>query len=169
MSAAPRHVRVLLVTLALTALAAGASASSDSKTLRINATVGGRAKLTISPLTINFPDADPDLVNRIPATENSVTVTSAMRTGPNEFSDLTCLADGNLVSGPNTIPISRVSWRAGGAGYRNGTMSAIVPRTAGRWRGPGTMGGTFDFFLLNSWTYNVGNYTQTVVYTLTVP
>src|SRR5262245_54295825 len=155
--------------LAFAALPSRALAASDTRTMQVNATVGGRAKLTISPLTINFPDRDPDVVNRIPATENSVTVSSRMRTGPNQISILTCLASGDLQSGPSTIPISNVTWQASGTGYVNGTMSSTVPQVAGSWTGSRTRSGAFDFYLNNSWAYNVGNYTQTVVYTLIVP
>ena len=58
-----------------------ASAASDSKTVTLNATVSARAKLTISPTTIHFPDADPDVLNPIPANENSVSVQANIRTG----------------------------------------------------------------------------------------
>ncbi len=155
--------------IALTVRAPAALASSDSKTLTVNANVRGRAKLTISPLTINFPDRDPDLVNRIPATENSVTVSSRMRTGRFARSFLICLANGDLQSGASAIPISNVTWQASGAGYNNGTMSSTIPQVAGSWLGSRSRSGAFDYYIANSWAYNVGNYTQTVVYTLIVP
>ncbi len=146
-----------------------ASAASDSKTVTLNATVSARAKLTISPTTIHFPDADPDVLNPIPANENSVSVQANIRTGAAGVATLTCLANGDLTSGTDLIGIDNVTWTAGGAGYLAGTMSASVGQSAGSWTGSGSYGGSFNFFLANSWSYSVGNYTQDVVYTLTAP
>jgi hypothetical protein len=154
---------------ALVVQAAAGLAATGTATLRVNATVSGRAKLSLSPLTINFPDRDPDLVNRIAATENSVTVSSRMRTGRFSMSLLVCQASGDLQSGASTIPISNVTWQASGTGYSNGTMSASAPQVAGSWIGSRSRTGAFDYYLNNSWAYNAGNYTQTVVYTLIVP
>jgi hypothetical protein len=44
-----------------------------------------------------------------------------------------------------------------------------TPQSAGSWTGSGQQNGTFSYFLANSWNYAAGNYTQTVVYTLTAP
>ncbi len=156
-----------MLALALTPLLA--DGASDSKTLTMRATVSARAKLTISPTTINFPDADPDVVNPIPATENAVSVEAKIRTTGAGVATLTCLANGNLLSGTDVINIGNVTWTASGAGYGAGTMNAAVAQTAGSWAGSGSRSGTFDFFLANSWAYTVGNYTQDVVYTLTAP
>ncbi len=171
MSAARHRIAAVATALAvvLAVRAPAALASSDSRTLTVNAAVRGRAKLTITPLTINFPDRDPDLVSRIAATENSVTVSSRMRTTSNELSFLICLANGDLQSGASAIPISNVTWQASGAGYNNGTMSSAIPQVAGSWRGSRSRSGAFDYYLANSWSTNVGNYAQTVVYTLIVP
>lgn len=164
--------RSLVLGLAMLALALTpvlTDAASDTKTLTINAIVSARAKLTISPTTINFPDADPDVVDPIPATENSVSVEAKIRTTGAGVATLTCLANGDLVSGTDLIDISNVTWTASGGGYGAGTMNAAVAQSAGSWAGSGSRSGTFDFFLANSWAYAVGNYTQDVVYTLTAP
>lgn len=163
-----RHL-MLGTILSLLAIPAVVHAASDSKTLTINAVVANRAKLTIAPLTINFPDADPDVVNPIPASENAVTVSSRVRTGSASVSTLTCLANGDLLDGASTIPISNVTWTSTGGGYVNGTMNNGVAQAAGSWTGSGLNAGTFSYFLANSWAYNIGNYTQTVLYTLTAP
>ena len=163
-----RHL-LLGTILSLLAIPGLVHAASDSKTLTINAVVSNRAKLTIAPLTINFPDADPDVVNPIPASENAVTVSSRVRTGAASVSILTCLANGDLVDGANSVPISNVTWTSTGSGYVAGTMNNSAAQTAGSWTGSGLNSGTFSYFLANSWAYNVGNYTQTVLYTLTAP
>ena len=89
------------------------------------------------PSTINFPDADPDTVPSIPATENPVQVTANVTTGNNKTVTLTALAQGDLVSGSNTIPISNVTWTASGNGFSAGTMSKSAAQQVGRWTGTG--------------------------------
>jgi hypothetical protein len=164
--------RKLLAVLTLGVMAAWPAvtlAASDSKVLTINATVAARAKLTLAPTTINFPDADPDVTPSIPANENSVIVLASVRTSSAGVSTLTCLANGDLNSGANNIAISNVSWTSSGAGYVNGTMSKAAAQSVGSWTGSGLNVGNLDFSLANSWAYNVGSYTQTVTYTLTAP
>jgi hypothetical protein len=146
-----------------------AFAATDSQVLTINATVAARAKLVLAPTTINFPDADPDLVPSISANENSVNVLASVRTSSAGVSTLTCLANGNLDSGSDQIAISNVSWTSGGAGYLAGTMSNALAQAVGSWTGSGSRVGTLNYFLANSWAYAPGSYTQTVTYTLTSP
>lgn len=148
-----------------------AGAATDTQVLTINATVAARAKLTIAPTTINFPDADPDLVSPIPATENgSITVLSNIRTTSVGVSSLVCLANGDLIAaGATDIPITNVTWTSSGAGYIGGTMSNSASQAVGSFTGSGANVGGFDFFLANSWAYDVGSYSQTVLYTLTTP
>jgi hypothetical protein len=157
------------VSLLLIPLVAGAA--TDTQTLTINATVAARAKLVLAPTTINFPDADPDVTNPIPANENgSITVLANVRTTSVGVSTLVCLANGDLVAaGANDIPITNVTWTATGAGYLGGTMNNASTQAVGSFTGSGANVGTFDYFLANSWAYDVGNYTQTVLYTLTTP
>jgi len=159
------------VSLLVLPLMAGAATDTQVLTINANATVAARAKLTIAPTTINFPDADPDLVNPIPATENgSITVLSNIRTSSVGVSSLVCLANGDLIAaGATDIPITNISWTSSGAGYIGGTMSNSASQAVGSFTGSGANVGGFDFFLANSWAYDVGNYTQTVLYTLTTP
>jgi len=147
----------------------GAFAASDTGDLTVNAAVSARAKLTLDPTTINFPDSDPDTVPSISATENPVDVTAKVRTGAASNATLTCLAGGDLVSGGDTIAISTVTWTATGAGFVAGTMSRLAAQSAGSWTGSGNYSGTFSYALANSWDYEIGNYTATVTYTLTAP
>ncbi len=161
--------RLLATTMLFTALPLAAQGASDTETLTINAIVAARATLTIAPTTINFPDADPDATPSIPANENSVSVQSKVRTSSAGVSTLTCLANGALQSVSDAIAISNVTWTASGAGYVPGTMSDVAAQNVGSWSGSGTRNGNFDFSLANSWDYNVGSYTQTVLYTLSAP
>jgi hypothetical protein len=165
----PKRTLTLLCAVAVLALPIVASAATDNQTLTINASVLARAKLVLAPSIINFADADPDVTPSIPATENSVNVISTVRTTTAGAVTLTCQANGDLVSGGDVIPIGNVTWTAGGAGYVAGTMNTAAPQAVGSWTGSGSYVGTNDFFLANSWAYNIGAYTQTVTYTLTAP
>jgi hypothetical protein len=166
----PKKTLALLCALAAVSVPLAVNAATDNQTLTINATVSARAKLVLAPTVINFPDADPDLTPSIAATENSVNVLSSVRTTLAGVSTLTCQANGDLLSGGDAIPISNVTWTSTGVGYvAAGTMNNSVAQNVGSWTGSGANVGTMDYFLANSWAYNVGNYTQTVAYTLTAP
>ncbi len=159
---------VLAVGLILALMAGVAFAASDEKNLTVNAQVDARAKLTLGASTINFPDADPDEVPSISASQNPVTVTAKVRTGKNSTATLEHQAAGDLKSGGDEISISNVTWTATGTGYVSGTMNT-TKQTAGSWVGSGSRTGSFSYFLANSWDYATGNYTVTTTYTLTAP
>jgi len=162
---------ILVLVSSLLLMAGGAFAQvTDTATLVINAAVASRADLILEVGTINFPDADPQTVPSIPATENTVDVTVRVRTGSASAVTLTHQAAGPLSNGTDTIAISNVTWTAAGdAGFVGGTMSSGAPVTAGTWTGPGNRSGTFSYFLANSWAYALGNYTVSSTYTLTIP
>jgi hypothetical protein len=155
--------------LILMAFETQAAAFSTSAVVNVNAPLASSAQLTITPSSINFPNADPDTVPSIPATENPVSVTANAQTTLFNIITLEVIARGDLVSGGNTIAIGNVRWTATGSGFRAGTMSKTTPQLAGRWFLSGSRSGTFSFFLNNSWSYATGNYSQTVTYTLTAP
>ena len=150
-------------------LTGGVWAATATANLTINATVAATAKLTLSTNTINFPDADPDLISSIPSTPASVSVTAKAKTGSTSTSTLTVLAADDLKSGSDTIAISNVTWTASGTGFVNGTMNKTTAQTAGSWAGSGNRSGAFSYFLANSWDYATGSYSASVTYTLTAP
>ena len=152
------------VTLRLTA-----PGDSRSLTFTFSLVLSGRAKLQMAPLSLSFPDAEPDSVPSIPANMNPLSFTSSSRTGSGLTTTLSCLASSDLASGASTIPISRVTWQSTGSGYVSGTMSKTTAQPAGSWTGSGVRSGNTNYFLANSWSYNVGNYSATVTYTLTAP
>jgi hypothetical protein len=154
--------------LACGALAA-ASAETATQSVRLTATVRSATRLTLSATTITFPDAHPDDAPRIPADENAVSVTAKARTRSDSEAVLTVLAPDDLTSGSNRIGIENVSWTAVGGGFRSGRLSKGVPQTVGKWTGPGVRTGSLSYFLTNRFEYATGNYTATLVYTLTAP
>jgi hypothetical protein len=127
-------------------------------------------ELTVSPAIIFFPSADPDLVPQISA--GVVTVTIRVRGNGNRPWHLTVLASGNLVSGASTVDISNITWVATPAPpFRAGTMNRTVAQVMASGTGnlnPAT-NGAVTIRLNNSWTYDTGIYTQTVVFTLSAP
>ena len=143
-------------------------AGTVSAVVNVIAPLASSAQLTLNPLTISFPNANPDTVPSISA-NMPVQVTANVTTGAYNTATLTALAQGDLISGSNTIAITNVTWTATGTGFVAGTMSKSAAQSVGQWRGPGTYTGTLSFFLKNSWSYATGNYTQGVIFTLTAP
>ena len=150
-------------------LVGGAFAATATQDLTVNATVAATAKLTISPTTISFPDADPDVTNPIPATGGAVTVTVKAKTGSSSSVTLTHKAADDLKDVAKTIPISNVTWTAAGAGYVAGTMNKTTGQAVGTWTGSGTYPGTLTFTLVNDWAYETGSYSALTTFTLTAP
>jgi hypothetical protein len=159
----------LTISLSLLFYSAEIFAATDTKTLTINVVVGDAATLIIDKATINFPNANPDTNPTIPATEGAVAVRIKVRTGSTSTAALSHQADGPLISGSNTIPISNVSWTATGAGFTAGTMSSSAPVSVGTLLGPGDYNGAFVYTFVNSWDYAVGAYTTSSTYTLSAP
>ncbi len=128
-----------------------------------------RLELSISPTVITFPASDPDLVPQIASVP--VTVSYRVRQFPGAW-QLTVLASGNLMSGSSMVDISNVTWVATPvppflSGTLNHTVAQVVASGVGNVNPAAT--GAVTFRLKNSWTYDSGTYTQTVVFTLTAP
>jgi hypothetical protein len=140
-----------------------------TRTFTLSLLLSGRAKLEMGLTAMSFPDADPDTVSSIPSNVNPMPVMSSTRTSSNLTTQLSCLAAGDLVSGSDSIPIQKITWQAAGSGYVPGTMSKGSGQTSGNWMGSGRRSGTFSYFLANSWSYPVGQYSTTLTYTLTAP
>jgi hypothetical protein len=167
-------VKILGALLALSLLAAGAAwAATDTNTLTINCTVSNQATLTIGGTktpSISFPDSDPDTVPSIQSVPATLAVVAKAKTGSASVVTLNVLANGDLISGTENIPIGNVTWTAaGGAGFSAGTMNKTTAQTCGSWTGSGKYTGTYSYFLANNWNYPVGTFTQTATYTLTAP
>jgi hypothetical protein len=151
-------------------IASGVSmAASDTKHVVIKAKIDKVAKLIIDTNSITFPNMDPDEVKQVPALQNDIRVTVKARTGSTSPVNLNVIADGDLSSGPDTIPVQNVMWQASGQGFSSGTLSKATVQTAGSWKGSGVREGTFRYYLNNSWNYQKGEYQVTVAYTLTTP
>ena len=125
--------------------------------------------LSASPASITFASADPDVSPTVAAAPVVVTVRVRQNGGPWM---LTVLAGGDLIAGPATVDITNVSWAATPAPpYQNGTLSKTVAQqlASGTGNVNPAQNGSVTFRLVNSWTYSAGNYTQTLVFTLSAP
>lgn len=160
------RVALFLCLVFLTGLGPAAAQSlTDSATL--NASINSQARLSLSTLSISFPDADPDTVPSIQASQGAVTITAKARTSVNGSVTLTVHATDHLRSGLDTIPASHITWTASGSGFSGGTLSAATAQTVASWTGSGVHTGTQTFFFRNLWTYATGTYTVTMTFTLT--
>src|SRR5262245_19946596 len=126
------------------------------------------ARLSLSGAVL-FSDADPDLVPVLasPVVVLGVDVVGVVGT---QWS-LTLIANSDLVSGPNVIPISSVSWTATpNPPFRDGQLSALVPTlVATGFASHSRFVAQFNFTMPNSWNYVPGNYAATATFTLTSP
>ena len=135
--------------------------------------------LTVGSTTVTFPNTSPAVSSSVTATEGAITINVHIGgLTPGNWT-LTAIANGDLISGTNTIPISNVSWTGvntsssayTGAGYIDGTLSKTAQQTvsSGSWTQPGAvdLNGTITFHLANLWTYNIGTYSQTITLTAT--
>ena len=167
-SALPMRDPVRFLLLVLFLLATGivpAAAQTDTATL--NASINGLARLSLSTFSISFPDADPDTVPIVPASQGPLTITAKARASFNGVLTLTVQASDDLRSGLNTIPAASITWTATGSGFNSGTLSTAAPQTVAGWTGSGVYTGTQMFFFKNLWSYAAGTYTLTMTFTLT--
>ncbi len=129
-----------------------------------------RVDLRIQPNSITFASADPDTTPVIDA--QPLVVRYRIRNNAGQPWRLTVLAAGDLIAGPASIDISNVTWTATPTPpFQAGTLSKTVEQTVAT--GFGNVNpqrtGTVLFRLVNSWTYSVGVYSQTLVFTLSAP
>jgi hypothetical protein len=133
------------------------------------AQAGPRLELSVSPTSISFASANPDVQPVVAAAPIVVSIRIRQSSGP---WSLTVLANGDLIAGPSTVDITNVSWTATPAPpFQNGTLSKTVEQRMASGTGnvnPAT-NGSVTFRLANSWNYNAGVYTQTVTFTLSAP
>ncbi len=135
----------------------------------IRAKIEKVAKVIVDANTITFPSMDPDETKQIPAIQNDIKVIVKVRTGSTSPVNLNIIAEGDLASVSDTIPVQNVIWQASGQGFMSGTLSKSTVQTAGSWKGSGVREGVFRYYLNNSWNYQRAEYQVTITYTLTTP
>ena len=129
-----------------------------------------RVNLSLQPTSITFQSADPDTTPVV--TAQSILIRYRVQQNAGGSWRLTVLAAGDLISGPVSIDISNVSWTATpNPPFQAGTLSKTVEQTVAS--GSGNVNpqqtGTLVLGLVNSWSYSVGTYTQSFMFTLSAP
>jgi hypothetical protein len=129
---------------------------------------GGNISITLSPGGITLPDASPDVVPVIGPVPLTVTIKAVGRSGVPWT--LLFVANSDLRSGRDVIPISVISWIAApNPPFMDGTLSAVTPRIVATGITHDFYDFTMNFYMTNSWTYNAGNYTSSATFTLAAP
>jgi hypothetical protein len=159
-----RHARNTLV-LAVAVLSWPSTAFAQSDTATLNASVASLVRLSVSSSSLTFPDSDPDTIPLVPASPAVISITAKSRTPPGGEVTLTVEATDDLRSGVTTIPASSITWTATGPGFVSGTLGR-TPQTVASWTGSGVRTGTQTFLFQNLWTYSIGTYTVTMIFTL---
>ena len=121
--------------------------------------------LILGGSSLTFSNANPATTSSIAAAENPVSL-KVVYVGLGHWT-LSVQANGDLVAGAATIPISNVTWTATGSAFVSGTMS----KTSAQPVSSGALilsiaTGTLSFYLNNSWGYTTGAYAQTFTFTL---
>jgi hypothetical protein len=124
--------------------------------------------LRLTPASITFPDASPDVTPVIgPAT---VMVSVKAEGAPGYPWVLTFVGNSDLRSGPSVIPINAISWTSSPSPpFNSGTMSRVTPVLLGTGIAHVNTSLRMDFMFQNSWTYAVGSYSATATFTLSGP
>jgi hypothetical protein len=127
----------------------------------------GQVTLRVSPLSINFRAADPDLEPNVAAdnlvlVEISVEVSRPWR--------LTLRAEGELKGDRGgSISITNVSWTSTSSPpFINGSLVSRNPQVAANGQGPAEVKAELNFFLKNSWDYQSDGYSQAVTFILAI-
>jgi len=131
--------------------------------------VAAQAKLTLSVSTLTFPNADPDTVPQIQASEGPLTITAKGRAAPGDQIILSVQASDDFRSGMDVIAISTLTWTATGIGFVGGVMNKTTAQPVALWTNSGSFTGTQTYLFANSWTYATGSYNVTLTYTLSAP
>jgi hypothetical protein len=166
----PRILISIPIILLLLFVTSGPSqAVTDKKTLIVKAKIEKMLKLIVDTNLLTFSHKDPDETTEIPALQNDVKVVVKARTESTSPVTLDLIADGDLFSGSDMIPVQNIIWQASGKGFLGGTLSKASVQTAGFWKGSGIREGAFRYYLRNSWNYSKGDYQVTITYTLITP
>jgi len=124
--------------------------------------------LRVTPSSITFPDASPDVTPMIGPATVMVTVKAEGRPGYPWV--LSVVGNSDLRSGPSVIPITAVSFTSSPSPpFNSGTMSRVSPILLGTGIAHINTDLRMDFMLQNSWSYDVGAYSATATFTLSGP
>ena len=135
---------IALVILLLLIFPGTLFAATATKSIVMTAKIEKMSKLIVDTNTITFSNGS-DETGQVPALQNDIKVTVKARTGSSSPVNLNIIADGDLTSGSETIPVQNVIWQASGQGFSDGTLSKSTVQTAGSWTGSGVREGAFRY------------------------
>ena len=139
-----------------------------SRTVTVSAVIGSHVKVTFDRSSVVL-DSQATTDTLPPVQAAPLTVTAKARVSGNDRIVLTVQADGDFVSGTDTIPDDTLSWTTTGTGFRSGTANKNAAKMLGSWRGSGVFTGSQTYTFQDSWTYSAGVYGLTMTYTLSAP
>jgi len=162
-----------LTILSVVLLAAGGLFAQSTKDLTMTVNLSAWYDLSLSAASISFTDVAPTAAAApatasIAANEGAINVRAFAVTEKGKTLSLTVKANGDLVSGSDTIGIGAISWASTGSGYVDGAM-ATSNVTAGSWTGSilHWHEGSFTYSFLRDYTTQTpGAYTASATYTL---
>jgi len=163
------HLVPILAVIALTWFiiwSVSPKTSAAQESLLAKQMLGSGAKLVVETNTVTFQNDRVGRLTSISALENDVKVIIEV---PSGGAFLQVMAEGDLVSDSDIIPIEEVVWQVHGRGFMGGTLSKKIAQNAGCWIKGGVAEGHFRFFLNDVLNYPEGEYRATLTFTLTAP
>jgi hypothetical protein len=126
--------------------------------------------LTVSLASFSFPSADPDTSSIVDSPTLNITY-DIKGGGSNPPWHITVRANSDLLSGSDSIPVANIGWTGGGnpLAFASGAALSTSDQTLLSSSGKVSGSGTVTFHLRNLWTYKVGTYTTTIVFTISSP
>jgi len=165
--------KIIIILIGFVLIAIHSRAYSVSKQVQLNLKfeVKNLSKLELNTTAITFDvgSLSPDEAPIISSPSSPISVIFKARTGRSNKVTLTILPADDLVSGPDIISISNISWITTGPGFIEGTMNKTAAQPVGTWTGSGVRSGTITFRLINRWEYARGEYGTTALFILTAP
>jgi hypothetical protein len=122
--------------------------------------------LTLSRATFTYPSGDPDTTPTVSSPSFNVTYRVQNNAGKNWHLAVRANADLARTGGGATIPTTNTTFTGTiGSGTLSNADQTLASGTGNRT----SVTRSITFTLLNQWTYSAGTYTQTIVFTLSVP
>lgn len=128
--------------------------------------------LTVTPGSMSFPDANPDMIPSLNSIPTTIQVAVRVVGDPNVPWQLTLAASDHLRSGADIITVNNVTWTASPATppwTAGGTLALAPGQTVASGTGIVNQVGDLQFWLANLWTYAPGVYSTTATFTLSAP
>jgi len=142
-------------------------AAEAQKTLQLFARILPRASLSLDRAQITFVGYEDQAV--IPNQEGPMAVVAKGRASHMNPLTLTVRADSDLASSQRYIPAQQVQWTYRGRGSTSGTLNRGNDQVVSLWTHGGVHRGELQFMLNNNGHLAPGDYTGSIILTLSSP